>query len=78
MAGRGDEDEGENKFAAGAAIVGEFSFLSLELLLPAVLKDHFCMSLPSFNLFLPVCQKHCLPDTIPKTREKDKSAEEEM
>lgn len=37
MAGRGDEDGGGgNKFAAGAAIVGEFSFLSLERLFPAV------------------------------------------
>lgn len=36
VAGRGDEDEGKNKFAAGAAVAGEFSFLSLERYLPAV------------------------------------------
>lgn len=57
VAGRGDEDEEENKFAAGATIVGEFSCLPSERLLPAVKKRFLYFAL-KFSICFCLCAKN--------------------
>lgn len=67
VAGRGDVDKGKINFQQVQPLLVGLAFSPWSAC-SLLFREAFCISLPSFNLFLPVCQQHCLPVTIHKTR----------